>query len=291
MNNREIILASIEMIEEKLMDAISLADISKECGFSYYYFSKLFKTVTGYSPKSYILARKISQSVDDLLNTNQRILDIGLKYGFRSAETYTRAFKRTLHKNPNEIRKAGEVDLRLLLKPITQQILNRHKHAIDKIPELIELNELRLVGIPFYHNIPMKDDLSDSWSLLMNNLSSIPYIKESKRFYQMQYWLPDQDTYSTFFFIAVEVDQIKSIPMQFFGKTVPAGSYLRFRHKGLSNQVGHTYQYIYEEWLPNTDYQLVENFNFEYYGKEFLGPYNEESISDIYIPFRIGSNK
>lgn len=287
MNNRDIILSSITIIEKKLKDTISLAEISKECGFSYYYFSKLFKTVTGYSPKSYILARKISESVDDLLNTNHRVIDIGLKYGFGSPETYTRACKRIMHKNPHEIRKDGEVNPQLLLKPITKQTLNRFKHAMDKAPELVKLNELQLIGIPFYYNISMKNDLSNSWSLFMQNLSIIPYIKKRERFYQMQYWFPDQDSDSTFFFIAVEVERIKSVPVQFVAKTIPAGTYLKFRHKGHSNQVGYTYQYIYKEWLPNTEYRLSEHFNFEYYGEEYLGPYNEESISDIYIPLQI----
>ncbi|QUI22763.1 AraC family transcriptional regulator [Vallitalea pronyensis] len=287
MNNRDIVLSSITLIEKNLKNTISLAEISRQCGFSYYYFSKLFKTVTGYSPKSYILARKISESVDDLLNTNQRVLDIGLKYGFGSPETYTRAFKRIMHKNPNEIRKDGKVNSRLLLKPITKQTLNRFNHALDKSPEFVELNERQLMGIPFYYNISMKSDLSNSWSLFMQNLSTIPYIKKRERFYQMQYWFPDQDDDSTFFFIAVEVERIESVPIQFVAKTIPAGTYMKFRHKGRSNQVGYTYQYIYEEWLPNTDYRLSEHFNFEHYGEEYFGPYNEESVSDIYIPFQI----
>lgn len=287
MNNRDIILSSITIIEKDLKNTISLAKISKECGFSYYYFSKLFKTVTGYSPKSYILARKISESVDDLLNTDQRVLDIGLEYGFGSPETYTRAFKRIMHKNPNEIRKDGQVDSRLLLKPITKETLNRFNHALDKTPELVELNERQLIGIPFYYNMSMKRDLSDLWSLFMQNLSTIPYIKKGESFYQMQYWFPDQDSDSMFCFIAVEVERIKSVPVQFVAKTIPAGTYLKFRHKGHSNQVGYTYQYIYEEWLPNTHYRLSENFNFEYYGEEHLGSCNEESVSDIYIPLQL----
>lgn len=287
MNNREIILASITSIENNLEDNISLTELSYECGFSYYYFSKLFKTVTGHSPKSYILARKISESVVDLLETDERILDIGLKYGFGSSETYTRAFKKIIQKNPNVIRKEGKADRRLILRPITSQTLNRYDHALDKEPELVTLKERKLIGMPLYYDLSLKNDLSDSWSLFMQNMPTIQHIKETEEYYQMQYWFPDQDTDCTFFFIAIEVDHIESVPIQFIAKTIPAGEYWRFRHKGRSNQVGYTYQYIYDEWLPNTDYKLSEHFNFEHYGGDFLGPYNDESISDIYIPYRI----
>lgn len=287
LNNRDIILSSIKSIEKNLKNTILLTEISKECGFSYFYFSKLFKSVTGHSPKTYILTRKISESVDDLLGTDQRILDIALKYGFGSAETYVRAFKKIIHKNPNEIRKERAVDRRLLLKPITKQILNKFDHALDKEPKLVNLKDMKLVGIPFYYNLSMKNDLSDPWSLLMQNLSLIPHIQKPERYYQMQYWFPNQDSDSTYFFIAVEVGKIESIPIQFIAKTIPAGTYLKFRHKGRSNKVGYTYQYIYEEWLPNSDYRLSEHFNFEYYGEECLDPYDEESVSDIYIPLQI----
>ena len=61
-------------------------------------------------------------------------------------------------------------------------------------------------------------------------------------------------------------------------------NYIKFIHKGLSSKVGYTYQYIYTEWLPETDYKLSYLFNFEYYGEAHKGPFNEESETEIYIP-------
>ncbi len=55
-------------------------------------------------------------------------------------------------------------------------------------------------------------------------------------------------------------------------------------HKGLACNVGLTYRYIYETWLPQSDYKLPLAYNFEYYGKNHFGPDNEESESEIYIP-------
>ncbi len=284
MNNTELILSSIQIIENNLNSKISVFDVSKELGFSTYYYCRLFKSITGYSPKSYILARKITESITDLIETDIRIIDLALEYGFGSSEAYTRAFHKIVKKNPSEIRKEGRINRQLLLQPITNHKLKKIEHSLDKEPEIVSLKEIKLVGIPFYYDLSMGNDLTEQWSLLTQNLSIIPNLKKPAEFYQMQFWFPTQDNESLYFFIAVAADKLELIPIQLTAKTIPAQTYFKFRHKGLANQVGHTYRYIYEEWLPSTDYKLPSHFNFEYYGDEYLGPYNENSISEIYIP-------
>lgn len=287
MNNRELILSSIGTIENNLRSRISVLEISKELGFSFYYYCRLFKSITGYSPKSYILARKITESIKELIETDIRIIDLALEYGFGSSEVYTRAFNKIINKNPSEVRKDGTVNRQLLLSPITENGLKKYEHALDREPEVVFLEEIKLVGIPFYYDLSVKNDLTDPWTLLTQNISVIPNVKKPLEFYQLQFWFPDQDNDNIFFYIAVAVDKIESIPIQFTAKTIPSQTYFKFRHKGLANKVGHTYQYIYEEWLPKTDYKLSGYFNFEYYGHEHLGPYNENSVSEIYIPIEI----
>ncbi|AOY77844.1 AraC family transcriptional regulator [Clostridium formicaceticum] len=284
MNNRELILLSIQIIENNLRSKISVIDISKELGFSFYYYCRLFKSITGYSPKSYILARKITESIAELIETDIRIIDLALEFGFGSSEAYTRAFYKIINKNPSEIRRKGTINRQLLLQPITDNELKKFEHALDKEPEVVSLDEIKLVGIPFYYDLSIGNDLTEQWSLLTQNLSVIPNVKKPLEFYQLQFWFPDQDNDNIYFYVAVAVDKLELIPIQLTAKTIPAQTYFKFRHKGLANQVGHTYRYIYEEWLPATDYKLPGHFNFEYYGDEHLGPYNENSISEIYIP-------
>ena len=87
-----------------------------------------------------------------------------------------------------------------------------------------------------------------------------------------------------YFFIVGEVSDINEIQPQFVIKIIPHSRYLRFIHKGLANKVGYTYKYIYNQFLPETDYKLTKPFNFEFYDKKCLGPYNPGSGSEIYIP-------
>lgn len=284
MNNRELILSSVKMIEDNLRSNITVLDISKELGFSFYYYSRLFKAITGHSPKSYMLARKITESVTALIETNIRIIDLAFEFGFGSPEAYTRVFYKIVNKNPSDIRKKGAINKQLLLQPLTNQTLKKYEHALDKEPEMVSLGEIKLVGIPFFYDLSMKNDLTDPWSMLTRNIGFIPNIQKPEKFYQLQFWFSDQESDNIYFFVAAAVDRIKSIPIQLTAKIIPAQTYFKFRHKGLANQVGYTYQYIYENWLPKTNYKLPGYFNFEYYGDAYLGPYNQNSISEVYIP-------
>ncbi|MNR55694.1 Bacterial transcription activator, effector binding domain [compost metagenome] len=68
---------------------------------------------------------------------------------------------------------------------------------------------------------------------------------------------------------------------------LPPARYLKFLHKGASAEVSATYNYIYGVFLPKTDYRLTLSYEFEYYGKDYLGPDNQDSVSEIYVPLTL----
>lgn len=141
-------------------------------------------------------------------------------------------------------------------------MLENRKHLICNEPELIRLNEIKLAGMVFYYETDDSIDLKKPWDYLIKN----------------------QEMGSIFFFIGLEVNKLTTLPIQYTGKTVGAGKYLKFYHREYSRDVCHTYEYIYNFYLPDTDHKLPFHYNFETYGKEFKGAYNPESISEIYIP-------
>ncbi|WP_081386719.1 GyrI-like domain-containing protein [Paenibacillus odorifer] len=67
--------------------------------------------------------------------------------------------------------------------------------------------------------------------------------------------------------------------------------YLKFIHKGRSCDIPSTYKYIYGIWLPKTEYRMSIPFELEYYGELYLGPDNENSVSEIYIPLEFSQEK
>lgn len=64
-----------------------------------------FLQYKGESLGRYIRERKLLLAARDLRDTDQRVYDICLKYGFDSQQTFTRIFTRTFNQPPGAYRK------------------------------------------------------------------------------------------------------------------------------------------------------------------------------------------
>lgn len=283
MNNRDLMYKAIDLMEENLKSDMTIFEVANEIGFSSYYFSRLFKGVTGQSPKGYFVSRKVTESLDDLKGDGS-ILTIALEYGFNSPESYTRAFSRVLSMTPSQVRRGDSVDIRKLVKKISKSSIERKPYTVNKEPEIVELDQILLVGISFFCDLTKVNDLSKEWDMLIQQIDSIKHVKQPVKHYQMQFWHQGQDENTLYFFVGVEVDRLEDNKLHFVEKTIDRQKYLKFLHRGVANSVGYTYRYIYETWLPDSECSLPYYYNFECYGKDYLGPYNEDSITEIYIP-------
>lgn len=88
----EAIQNMIYWIEDNLTENPSLFDMSKQIGYSPYYCSTKFHEIVGMTIKSYIAGRRLAKATLVIRDTNERILDIAVEYGYSSQEALTRAF-------------------------------------------------------------------------------------------------------------------------------------------------------------------------------------------------------
>ncbi|MDU6880686.1 helix-turn-helix domain-containing protein, partial [Finegoldia magna] len=51
-------------------------------------FSRIFSIVSGYSLYEYIRSRKMTNAAIDLKNSDKRIIDIAIKYGYNSQDSF-----------------------------------------------------------------------------------------------------------------------------------------------------------------------------------------------------------
>ncbi|MAT44096.1 MAG: hypothetical protein CL609_17315 [Anaerolineaceae bacterium] len=104
MNFYETIQNGINYIETNLEKEITLEKVAAESYMSLPSLYRLFYAHTGFTVKEYIRNRRLSKAALELVNHNESILQIAVKYGFKSHEAFTRAFKKKFGLNPGEIR-------------------------------------------------------------------------------------------------------------------------------------------------------------------------------------------
>ncbi len=105
-------------IKKNDSESLSLGHLSKESGYSEFYISKKFKEISGMQFRDYLRYRRLAFSLKELRDTESRILDVALQYGFSSHEAFTRSFKEAYGITPSEYRRhPGPVALRTIIKP------------------------------------------------------------------------------------------------------------------------------------------------------------------------------
>ncbi|MBP5417118.1 MAG: helix-turn-helix domain-containing protein [Clostridiales bacterium] len=104
-NSVEVLMDVLEYIEKNIAGEISVEEIAKECGISVSSMQKRFKYIFHMPVKEYILRRRFTCAAKDLINTEDSILTIALKYGYSNHESFTRGFRQVWMITPNEYRK------------------------------------------------------------------------------------------------------------------------------------------------------------------------------------------
>ncbi|MDQ0157511.1 helix-turn-helix transcriptional regulator [Robertmurraya andreesenii] len=105
MSYSPIIQKTIEYIEQNLHEELSLESVAQFAGFSKYHYHRIFQKEVGVTASEYIRYRRIADSANMLLYTDEKIIDIAFYYRFETQESFTRSFKKYYQLPPGQYRK------------------------------------------------------------------------------------------------------------------------------------------------------------------------------------------
>lgn len=101
----ETIERSLDFIEDHLEEEIKIEALADVAALSPFYFQRLFKRLVHKPVQEYIKLRRLARASDALRDTERRILDVAVDYGFSSHAYFTRAFKDAYAITPEEYRR------------------------------------------------------------------------------------------------------------------------------------------------------------------------------------------
>ena len=79
--------------------------VTRRSGYTYWYFQRKFKLITGISISEYIRLSRVINATNELITTNKNIMSIAIDNGFSSQQSFTRSFRYYFNKPPGSIRR------------------------------------------------------------------------------------------------------------------------------------------------------------------------------------------
>ena len=277
------IKSAIDYIEDNICEDLSIGEIARQAYVSPYYFQKGFSMLCGFSVSDYIRNRRLSLAGSELVSTDIKIIDIALKYGYDSPDSFTKAFTRFHGVTPTAVRK--------------------DKAAIKSFARLKIIISLE-GGYIMDYKIMEKDAFTIIGASKMFNYENAT--KEIPPFWAEHFqsgkneivcgvygicFEKDMGTDKFEYLIADDYIPHKEIPAGFVTKVISKHTWAIFPCKGpLPGTLQDTSKKIFSEWLPNNkDYEIAAGLNIEFYSNPAdypNGTTDENYYSEIWIPVK-----
>lgn len=85
---------SIDYVEDHIMEPIDYEEVAKRACSSSFHFQRVFSILCGFTLGEYIRFRRLSLAGGELTSSDIKVIDVALKYGYDTPESFSRAFTR-----------------------------------------------------------------------------------------------------------------------------------------------------------------------------------------------------
>lgn len=277
-----VIKQAIDFMEEHLLEPINYTDVAKHLYMSNYHFHRTFSMFTGITANEYIKKRRLSLAGQELIASDHKVIDIALKYGYETPESFAKAFARFHGVTPSKVKQ--------LAKPLKS--FNRLVIKIQ-VEGGVEMNYMITEREPF--QLLAKVEQFDVKHASNPDSNAIPnFWEESKRngvFNQLSADPANADFYGVCAPISKESQSFNyGIATIYRGGDVPTGYKVWDINTTLwaifpcvgsdPGCIGETWDRISKEFLPGSSYTMLDAADLELYPAKSL----PDHFCEIWIP-------
>lgn len=275
-------------IEDHLTGPVDYKEVAKIACCSEYHFTRMFSFLAGIPLSEYIRRRRLTLAALELNSSDHKVIDIALKYGYASPDSFARAFQSVHGINPSEARSHGQS-----LKAYPRMTFQLTIKGGSEMNYRIENKEaFRIVGIKkrvplIFHGVnpeisSMYESLTPEWIHTIKGLSNVEpsgLISASVNFStERMEEKGELDHY-------IGAATTKDAPAGLEQLEVSASAWAVFTVVGpFPSALQEVWGRIYAEWFPSSDYELSE-------GPEILWNESKDTASpqyksEIWIPIK-----
>lgn len=264
---------AIDYVEANITEEIDFEEAARQAYSSSFHFQRVFGILCGFSFGDYIRMRRLSLAGEELSKGNAKIIDIALKYGYDTPESFSRAFTRFHGIAPSEAKRGGRVRIFIPLSvKLTLTGGSKMDYRIEKRDAFQVVCKRKRVGKP--QSAEATQEITGMWQefgadgtmgRLIACLPETPVMKGLLGICFSSELNAEQFPYG----IGVEYDGRK-VDDDLEIVTIPANTYAVFTSRGkMPDAFIETYHRIVTEFFPqSSQYEYAENVEFEVYSSE-----------------------
>ncbi|MGL1920294.1 MAG: AraC family transcriptional regulator [Hyphomicrobiales bacterium] len=273
MNYLHQVKRALDYIEAHLDVDISLQQVAEQAGISQWHFARIFRALTNETLKGYIRSRRLSNALDKLLNSSERIIEIAMGAGFASQESFSRAFKKLFDLTPNQARLLGEKNMSVQKIRFDTDYLRHINQHISLTPEIYHQPTMKIVGMrtEFYSVDSEKNNIAEKlpplWDAFLAEIDGVKNVVAGNMYGVILQTAENTDLLE--YYAAVEVSEFSHVPKTMTQLELPATQYAKFKHKGEFDSLNNSVNYIYSSWLFGSGYRHNYGADLEIYGADY----------------------
>jgi len=250
---------ALQYIEDNLAEDIDLKAAARLARCSEYHFSRMFSFLAGITLSEYIRRRRLTLAAFELQTSDLRIIDAAVKYGYRSADAFSRAFQ-SLHGIPPSSVKSHGPSLKAYPR-LTFQLTIQGGSVMNY--RIVEKEPFRIVGImkrvPIQFN-GVNPEIASMWQSLstdditqfkeISNVEPLGLIQASVNFSEGRM----EEKGELDHYIGAATTQ--ECPEHWMKLEVPATTWAVFEAVGpFPETLQNVWGRIYSEWFPSASYE------------------------------------
>lgn len=276
MDTLENMKQAIDYIESNLDGEIDYARIAQIALCSQYHFQRMFGFLIGVPLSEYIRRRRLTLAAFDLQNGNEKIIDIALKYGYNSPDSFSRAFIAMHGIIPSKAREKG-----ISLKAYPRITFSLSLKGVVEMNYRIEQKDsFAIVGVKqrFSHVEGLGENVGKMWrETPAETIGQIAGLGDGLvGVYSGMY-----EDNTTDYYIAAITE--KDCPKTMSKLEIPALTWAIFEITGpMPTAMADIWGRIFSEWFPTSGYEHAEAPEVEWYSNGDLS--SPDYKSEIWIP-------